>query len=765
MAEQGTITRRLARAYNTLEQQISSLITADDFAEKLEEVQAASPSGRPSQIGELCRMLEDVGIPCKKGESIGYYETLIRQNQAALPDWSQVENRMVGMLYSLFTKAAAPEEYMLRMVNRLSKEADGWQEEPLRLRILKQFVRYANSLADAGIEGQKACLKYLKEKTGKKYKVQDLAAPEVLEQLDDGIFAYCEQCVREFQQGREQDALAEIQQVQQGLADYRARACDKVRISQALQQEEVRRALGRFRAAYLCKGVPAEAAPAQLAELFAAEALRPEYMQDQGSTLLSAGELELFRRRCVLRGVFPKEELQDEAAVSPMAETDVEQMAERLSALLKEKLLSAENLQAGTDRLLQLDECRNFSRRCMDAEFAAGMKTLTASIRSRKAAVKDAVKSKRKSYELQKLAEDLASGRFRQGGVTKQALYLFAMAYGMMYCPGDNGPADPETDIEKNLFQDYYNNNLLRFISESYIQDLCEFELDPTGQGINYKNFAEVVYLYYLSRQDLDSVQKVRGSAEMIDRIIKKQRGVTFDEAGSITEDRTLYFKNKLCRRDDPWHADAEKVFAMPENEFEEYLCAFYDCNTVRVSEKTGKTYLVGAMQLEAEQNTAYNSYLELREGLRNFCKADMGDELQPDEKEEARDYGLWFTGDDLKEAYRAALTELVPQPDDKLIDDFFRLLEAGNRFLCGSRNTERTAGEMSRTALLTAYYYYYNEKRLVHPLPGRNFKIFYEDFSGEINDLLEQASYQPLSSKYLFDVLLVFSSYMYLRT
>ena len=113
--------------------------------------------------------------------------------------------------------------------------------------------------------------------------------------------------------------------------------------------------------------------------------------------------------------------------------------------------------------------------------------------------LKTATKAQKKpdgKFGLLKTADDLAAGKFREGGATKKDLYLFAMVYNMTYYTGrPDETIDYERDLEKNLFSDYYTNNLMRFVTEAYKENkLSEFERDPSGQGVNYKNFAEMVY-------------------------------------------------------------------------------------------------------------------------------------------------------------------------------------------------------------------------------------------------------------------------------
>ena len=84
-------------------------------------------------------------------------------------------------------------------------------------------------------------------------------------------------------------------------------------------------------------------------------------------------------------------------------------------------------------------------------------------------------------------------------------------------------------------------------------------------------------------------------------------------------------------------------------------------------------------------------------------------------------------------------------------------------------------AENMSRTALLVAYYYCYNschedEYEDVRMSFGEFFREFKYGVDGAENTLsadecLTAAGYQPLSAKNIFDVALAFSSYAYLMS
>ncbi|WP_418774166.1 hypothetical protein [Hominenteromicrobium sp.] len=288
-----TITRRMNTVLDDLQREFKSICTITDVEAKMYSVKAAgSKSDRASKLRKLFDLLDICGISYERGRDNQYYENLIKT--AHFPDFSEIEERMIMALYSRYKEYPNPEEYMSRIVNRLCFNEDLWMQDSLRLRILKQFMKYGNYLSDAGYGGRKAITDYAKTKAKKK----TLSGDDVLIFVDDGIFS------------------------------------------------------------------------------------------------------------------------------------------------------------------------------CLE----------------------DATKAQKKpdgKYGLLKLSDDLATGKFRAEGSTKKGLYLFAMVFGMTYFSGkvDSGEIlDYRTDIEINLFRDYYSNNLMRFISEAYRGRLCEYEMDPSGQGINYKN-------------------------------------------------------------------------------------------------------------------------------------------------------------------------------------------------------------------------------------------------------------------------------------
>lgn len=205
-----------------------------------------------------------------------------------------------------------------------------------------------------------------------------------------------------------------------------------------------------------------------------------------------------------------------------------------------------------------------------DDIFPAMQKKLEGEISEKQKALGDSfTKDKRRTiedkYELLKVCEDLAKGRFKVQFGTKKALYLFAVAFNMTYYSGEPDEIfDPVSDIEKNLFNDYYSNSFFRFLNDDYMDSRKKAGLDCdfTGEGINYKNFAEMIFIYCIS-QDISAAEKLAMAKRLIDET--KGSGVS-DHADVGTK---VY--RKLFTGD---------IIAMDENHFASFIKENYDCGS-----------------------------------------------------------------------------------------------------------------------------------------------------------------------------------------
>ncbi len=671
----GTITRRMDSVLNGLQSEFKSLCDISDFERKLATLKmAGTKSDRSSKLRKLFDMFDMCGILYEKGKDNAYYENLV--HSSAIPTFFEIENRMLCALYKEYAKYPSPEDYMNRMVNRLCCPNDGWDNEPLRVRILKQFVKYGNYLEDADIKGKATVVKYVKEKMGLNH---EPTQEEVCANVDEGVFRALNVQNGDIWEARNQ-IIAEIQKI----ASIEKEIDEMKEDLSELHEDDItidildRRETGTKKIVY-------------------------SYRVNQNEIGIKEIEFKIDEKEKNIGDV----------------EKEIEKLRSRIASL--------------------------------------------------KSKEKDRRKALKRKVELLKIADDLANGKFRTGGATKKYLYLFAMVYGMTYYSGAMATdeiIDFKTDMEINLFRDYYTNNLMRFISEAYKGNLCEYDLDPSGQGINYKNFAEMIYLYYISK-DYEPQEKIKYSYEMICRVQERcyQKGAVDTAKNS---DRTIYYKNLF----------SEDLLLLDAKAFEKFICENYDCDTYKGNRKKG------VLELEDEQATAFAVYQDVITELNKILTA-RGDTM------DICNYGLWFTDvANFKKRGMEYAFEVCDKNDFDYVkfEEFIELLMGVNRFVgytvdekSSMQNKEQEHSEISkikikaldvssknkvsRTSIIVAYYYYYNA---LHENDSdekqKSFEEVFNNFKKGIDSKLEVAFYQPLSGKNIFDVLVAFSSYAYLN-
>ena len=225
-----------------------------------------------------------------------------------------------------------------------------------------------------------------------------------------------------------------------------------------------------------------------------------------------------------------------------------------------------------------------------------------------KQAKKDAVKAKKAAakkndidFELIEMCNDLAAGNFRVNGKTKVYLYYFAFMFDMTV-PLDGRKCEPERNMVKNLFQDFYNDNFLRLLSTDYTdsKNATAFEKEPTGEGINYKSFVEMIYIYFLCRDDLNMSQgeKIDKAEAIIDECVKfakKKSQVAPKNVGVHTDVYRDLHVNVLLNKE--------------VDEIADYILAHYQ---VYSPENNG----IARIMVASEENTASDFIEEIMDDL-----------------------------------------------------------------------------------------------------------------------------------------------------
>lgn len=225
---------------------------------------------------------------------------------------------------------------------------------------------------------------------------------------------------------------------------------------------------------------------------------------------------------------------------------------------------------------------------------------------------KDARKKAIGDWELLKLCDDLAKGNFRPQGKTKVYLYYFAIMFDMTFSL-NQAQYDPIRDIEKNLFHDYYNDNLLRILEGDYANTDTNstLEKEPTGEGINYKSFVEMIYLYFIFHKEFSMTpgERLDAAEKMIEECIKKARKK--GNARKISADEyTREYKNRV-----------KFLFDMERDKISDYIVENY---LVIPVENVGATRIMAA----SEENRAFDYMTEIMDDLNDYYSSSLADEL-----------------------------------------------------------------------------------------------------------------------------------------
>jgi hypothetical protein len=344
---------------------------------------------------------------------------------------------------------------------------------------------------------------------------------------------------------------------------------------------------------------------------------------------------------------------------------------------------------------------------------------------------KDKFKDAKKKYALLQLADDLAAGKFRTNGRTKTDLYMFAMAFGMTISLKEVD-CELEKDVEKNLFHDYYNDNLLRYLLAEYNEESTGFEAEPTGEGINYKNFAEVIYLYYICKKELLPKDKIARSEKLIDRCVKMMKESEKSSIISAYDKSTELYKRKLTT----------EIMKLNEEELVDYIYTnFYIPENIKGLNK---------ITVATNQNTAMEIFSEVMEDIELLDGGIGFDEEEFDIFYDINNFDLSISFDLIATGFEGDLefSKLLQKMDE-------RLREIGRKAVEQLEKKDR----VTRTQLLGLCYYYYRigldeEEKL--PLPE-----IYDEFCDLVNPYLEQARFQRISEKNIFDMFIIFALYL----
>lgn len=215
-------------------------------------------------------------------------------------------------------------------------------------------------------------------------------------------------------------------------------------------------------------------------------------------------------------------------------------------------------------------------------------------------------------YRMLKVADDLANARFSTQGKSREYLYIFAIAFNMTASGynensfmEDEGNADPRkiTDIQKNLFYDYYADNIINNLPmvSGLGVDTEEPDVKIDGYGINYKNFAEVTFLWCLNQKEKTAKEKLRLAYEIIKHCKKNGKsGKDFKKADiNNSEEKTTQIYKE--------HYDNIGIKITEKTDFQEFLIKNYPCRFNGNIMKVNGSNLSAGKELEKQQKRVMN--------------------------------------------------------------------------------------------------------------------------------------------------------------
>lgn len=478
---------------------LKSYYCREDYERALSAVDKASKDSKEFRMRDLKRLCDarDISAAAIVGD-----RTLLEQ----IPTREQMQNDLLESFYDMYKNAPNTSGYMERIVRRLAPE---YSDDTVRVAILKKFV------LGSGVNFKRFNIKSIYAWVSERFSAEEKAAFDnsgeqeqkelVVLKLSDSIF---DQGTIEF---TNTDVLVLIaDRIEKYSNDL------TVGIDGILLNDNTRRML-------------------------------VELLNNYGSFVEGQSDTELVDSvvNAIKTGVIPEKCINCESTLVDVVEKD---FREQLKAIKRVSKTGKEGTAADLYKQAKKDAVK---------------------------AKKNAAKKNSIDFELLDLCNDLAEGNFRVNGKTKVHLYYFAFMFGMNI-PINGKAYDPDRDVVKNLFEDFYHDNLLRLLSGAYANPKLagSVENEPTGEGINYKNFVEAIYIYFLCRDDLDLTpgQRIDKAEETIENCVKlsKSTGKTGQmQAGTHTNVYRDTYLNVLLNKtteEIPDYILAHYLVVSPEN-------------------------------------------------------------------------------------------------------------------------------------------------------------------------------------------------------
>ena len=355
--------------------------------------------------------------------------------------------------------------------------------------------------------------------------------------------------------------------------------------------------------------------------------------------------------------------------------------------------------------------------------------------------------SEEEACNFAKVADWFSKGKFGKQGKTREYIYVFAIAFEMdapeiiRKALGTKDKADKWGDINQRLFFDFYTDNLVNMRTDAD-------ELFIDGYGINWKNFEEVIFIYYISKPDMAANMKLYKALQTIRDCHKG--GATPEQVRHQPLEQQLEQEGTSFLRSENY---LKIVFGLDEEAFEEYVKNNYLCKTDDGSNGAAVLYA-------AERRTAAAACDSLTLAGHQVEEAQLVSlDLEP--TAEAGQYRLVPGDENIVVSVKAAFADCVARFMDRYIDgewakglpDISRagLLSALSYFIVANPDL-RVDGS---TDGLDRFYNYFCSDVTVRI----NINEKTEDLNGA-NEILHRCGYCEVNDKSIYDMLIIYVTY-----
>ena len=362
-------------------------------------------------------------------------------------------------------------------------------------------------------------------------------------------------------------------------------------------------------------------------------------------------------------------------------------------------------------------------------------------------AMRDFHRDSGEDMTLQNLAEDLSAVRFKHQRITKQQLYLLAFALDMDY-----------NSFEKNLIQDFYSDNFLKYIAS--VEQL-NTETILLSEGINFKNYVEAIYIYFIYNRNFGtSSQRLEMAQSTIEKCFNQTK--KFFHSSLKDKNRIL----KTAQLTEQYYSNRENFLNLKPEELTDYICQnFYIYDPDVISPR---------IMMASEMHTTQEIFLELIDKIEISLSENYGiSDAIISENMVGFEVGIDIDNliEDLCQSNDAELLKIIEDENFiRLLRKFDNTLQIYQRGLL-DRNYIKSQKFFSRTDLIAVYYFYFVNSTLQNAIEifnFTNFETLYDEFVGDdqlqcLNYYLDKCHFHKFSavSTSIFDNFILFALFL----